>query len=407
MRRTLLRLAPVLLVVPLTLAAGTGCRKTGAKHEPTKALVVSTGAPSLTSPSSLQALPAPFAAPVVTGTPDVATLVARVNPSVVNITTIHEVRTHPAMGSGNDPFGYFNRRFGRGVGPRDQVMRQSSLGSGFIIDAEGHVVTNAHVVDGADEVHVKLADEREFDAKVVGRDARLDLAVLALQGAKDLPAASLGKSEPLRVGEYVVAIGNPFGLGHTVTMGIVSAKGRSIGAGPYDDFIQTDASINPGNSGGPLFDLQGRVVGINSAINPNGQGIGFAIPIDMLKDVLPQLLAAGHVDRGRLGVAFKPIDAKLARTLKLDKARGAYVADVERGSPADRAGLESGDVIVKVEGKEVGHAEELPRLIALHPPGTKLAIDVLREGKIRSFEVELGKLREPRPRVDEDDQPAD
>jgi serine protease Do len=149
------------------------------------------------------------------------------------------------------------------------------------------------------------------------------------------------------------------------------------------------------------------VVGINSAINPNGQGIGFAIPIDMLKDVLPQLLAAGHVDRGRLGVAFKPIDAKLARTLKLDKARGAYVADVERGSPADRAGLESGDVIVKVEGKEVGHAEELPRLIALHPPGTKLAIDVLREGKIRSFEVELGKLREPRPRVDEDDQPAD
>jgi serine protease Do len=399
MRRTLLRLTPVLLVVPLALAAGTGCRKSAARQEPTKALVVAV-------PSSLAPVPAPFAAPVITGTPDVATLVATVKPSVVNITTIHELRSHPAMGMGNDPFGYFNRRFGRGSGPRDQVMRQSSLGSGFLIDAEGHVVTNAHVVDGADEVHVKLADEREFDAKVVGRDARLDLAVLALQGAKDLPAASLGKSEQLRVGEYVVAIGNPFGLGHTVTMGIVSAKGRSIGAGPYDDFIQTDASINPGNSGGPLFDLQGRVVGINSAINPNGQGIGFAIPIDMLKDVLPQLLAKGHVDRGHLGVAFKPIDAKLARTLKLDKARGAYVADVERGSPADRAGLESGDVIVKVEGRDVTHAEELPRLIALHPPGTKLAIDVLREGKSRSFEVELGKLREPRARVDEDE-PSD
>ncbi len=402
----MLRLAPAFLSFSLVVAVGAGCHRAAQRREADKTHVV---AATSTSAPSTPAIPAPFAAPVVTGTPDVATLVATVKPSVVNITTIHELRSPrptSGMGSGNDPFGYFDRRFGRGAGPRDQVVRQSSLGSGFIIDAEGHVVTNAHVVDGADEVHVKLADDREYDAKVVGRDARLDLAVLALEGAKDLPAASLGKSESLRVGEYVVAIGNPFGLGHTVTMGIVSAKGRSIGAGPYDDFIQTDASINPGNSGGPLFDLQGRVIGINSAINPNGQGIGFAIPIDMLKDVLPQLLASGHVDRGHLGVAFKPVDAKLARTLKLDKARGAYVADVERGSPAERGGLESGDVIVKVEGKDVAHAEELPRLIALHPPGTKLAIDVLREGKVHAFVVELGKLREPR-RHAEEDEPAD
>src|SRR5262249_13911730 len=252
-----------------------------------------------------------------------------------------------------DPFGMFGQgRRRRGGG--DQVYRQKALGSGFIVDTAGHVVTNAHVVEEADSVRVKLADDREFDAKVKGRDARLDLAVLELVGAHDLPTVSLGSSQELRVGEYVVAIGNPFGLGNTVTMGIVSAKSRSIGAGPYDDFVQTDASINPGNSGGPLFNLRGQVVGINTAINPPGKGIGFAMPVDALKDVLPQLLSAGKVARGRLGVAVQPVDTALAKALGLDKTKGALVGDVEPGGPADKAGLRPGDLILKVDQTEIG-----------------------------------------------------
>src|SRR5208282_2230045 len=195
-----------------------------------------------------------------------------------------------------------------------------------LIDKQGHVVTNAHVIDDADVVKVKLTDDREYTAKVIGKDTRMDLAVLQLQNASDLPEpVALGSSDALRVGEYVVAIGNPFGLGGTVTMGIVSAKGRTIGAGPYDDFIQTDASINPGNSGGPLFNLRGQVVGINTAINPNGKGIGFAIPVDELKDVLPQLLTSGKVARGRIGVVIQGVDPALAKALGLDKPKGALV----------------------------------------------------------------------------------
>ena len=242
---------------------------------------------------------APFATPpVLPGTPDIATLVAKVRPAVVNITTVHELRTPRGLVGPDfgELFPFFHQ--GRPGMPRnrggedDEVMKQQALGSGFLVDAQGHVVTNAHVIDDADVVKVKLADDREYRAKVVGKDDRLDVAVLAARECARaiFPSASLGSSEALRVGEYVVAIGNPFGLGDTVTMGIVSAKGRTIGAGPYDDFIQTDASINPGNSGGPLFNLRGQVVGINTAINPQGKGIGFAIPIDAVKDVLPQLL---------------------------------------------------------------------------------------------------------------------
>ncbi len=401
MRALRLRLLPVLIVVPLALAGATGCQRLRSSRPDASGA----SAAAKTQGAAVPQIPPPFSSPVVTGTPDVATLVAKVKPAVVNITTIQKTRLRRPMDE-MDPFGYFQHRFGYRPGP-DQVMRQKALGSGFIIDGAGHVVTNAHVVEGADEVRVKLADDREFDAKVVGRDQRIDLALLQLQDApKDLPAASLGASDALRVGEYVVAIGNPFGLGHTVTMGIVSAKGRSIGAGPYDDFIQTDASINPGNSGGPLFDLQGRVVGINSAINPNGQGIGFAIPIDMLEQVLPQLLATGHVERGRLGVAFRAIDPHLAKKLDLDGEHGAYVAQVEPDSPADRAGIRQGDVITKVEGRDVAHAEELPRMVALRAPGTKLSIEVLRDGKPRRFEVELGRMREAQRSVD-DEQPSD
>jgi serine protease Do len=340
---------------------------------------------------------APFASPPMRqGMPDLVALVERVNPSVVNITTIHE-RRRPNVES-DFPFDFF---FGPMAPPGmrpprggDDVRRERALGTGFIIDAEGHVVTNAHVVDDANQVKVRLADERELDAKVIGRDARLDLAVLRLENPGQVAHATLGSSEALRVGENVVAIGNPFGLGHTVTMGIVSAKSRAIGAGPYDDFIQTDASINPGNSGGPLFNLRGEVVGIATAINPRAQGIGFAIPVDALKDVLPQLLTTGHVARGRIGALVQPVDATMAKALGLDKARGALIADVEAGGPAARAGLKAGDIIIRVDDTEVAHSSDLPRIVARHAPGTHVKLVVLRDRAERTFDVTLDELKD-------------
>jgi len=382
-------------VTALVLAFGTGCQHSA-----------SAAAPQDVPPSSS----APFATPpVLPGTPDVATLVARVRPSVVNITTVHEVKTPrgefglPDLGN-LLPFFNNNRgtpgpthrhRGGGGEEGGDDVTKQQALGSGFLIDEQGHVVTNAHVVDEADVVKVKLADDREFRAKVVGKDDRLDVAVLQLQNAPhDLPVASLGSSEALRVGEYVVAIGNPFGLGNTVTMGIVSAKGRTIGAGPYDDFIQTDASINPGNSGGPLFNLRGQVVGIDTAINPQGKGIGFAIPIDAVKDVLPQLIANGRVARGRLGVVIQGMDEDLAKALGMDHPHGALVEEVEPGSPADKAGIKSGDVIVAVDGRDVPRSEELPRIVARHAPDTHVKVTVSRAGQRRDVDVALAPLKD-------------
>ncbi len=380
-------------LIPLTalaLAFGTGCQHAASAAAP--------------QDSSSQGPAAPFSSPpVLPGTPDVATLVAKVKPSVVNITTVQEVRV-PRGDFGfpgfEDMLPFFRqgpgrRRGGGGGEGGDEVLKQQALGSGFIVDAQGHVVTNAHVIDDADTVKVKLADDREYRAKVVGKDTRLDVAVLQLENAPaDLPVASLGASDALRVGDYVVAIGNPFGLGNTVTMGIVSAKGRTIGAGPYDDFIQTDASINPGNSGGPLFNLRGQVVGIDTAINPQGRGIGFAIPIDAAKAVLPQLIATGHVSRGRIGAAIQGMDEDLAKALGLDRPHGALVEDVEPGSPAEKAGIKSGDVIVAVDGQDVPHAEELPRMIAQHKPGAHVKLTVLRDKQTRQVDVTLAPLEE-------------
>ena len=294
------------------------------RHPPIRRRCTCTSLPPQAAVEASQRLPRPprpsttrrrpFASPpVLTGTLDVATLVAKLKPAVVNVTVVHEVH-RPRM----EGMPFLGRFFGpnggggmqgpnRDEGGGDEVLKQQGLGTGFIIDAEGHILTNAHVVDGADQVRVKLDDEREFEAKVKGKDERLDVAVLEIIGkVNGLPYVSLGSSDQLRVGESVVAIGNPFGLGNTVTTGIVSAKSRTIGAGPYDDFIQTDAAINPGNSGGPLFNTRGQVIGINTAINPNGTGIGFAIPIDLVQDVVPQLLATGHVSRGKLGVVIQP-----------------------------------------------------------------------------------------------------
>jgi serine protease Do len=337
------------IMVPtvLVLAMGMGCHTSAAAHDA-----------------------APFVnPPMLTGAPDVATLVAKVKLAVVNITITKDTGDEDAFG---------------------REGRQQALGSGILVDPQGHVVTNAHVVDGASVVEVKLSDEREYRAKVVGKDDRLDLAVVQLENAPhDLPYASLGSSEALRVGEYVVAIGNPFGLGNTVTMGIVSAKGRSLGAGPYDDFIQTDASINPGNSGGPLFDLHGQVIGINSAINPAGKGIGFAIPIDEVKQVLPELIAKGHVSRGQLGVVIQGMDDGIAKALGMDKAHGALVEEVNPHGAGDKAGLHAGDVIVTVDGHDVARSMDLPRMIASHAPGSRVRLGVLREGHAQTLDATL------------------
>lgn len=358
--------------------------------------LAATAAPGATGVA--ESVVAPFAsAPVLPGAPDIAGLVDKVNSTVVNITTIHEIR-QPSPGF-NWPFDFFRgpldpRGLPRQAPRGENVIKQRALGSGFIVDGEGHVVTNAHVVENADHVRVRLADEREIDATVVGRDKKLDLAVLEMKDAKGVQAAALGSSDALRVGQYVMAIGNPFGLGHTVTMGIVSAKSRSIGAGPYDDFIQTDASINPGNSGGPLFNLKGEVVGINTAINPQGKGIGFAIPVDALKDALPQLLKSGHVARGKLGVLIQQVDEPLAKAMGLGRPRGALVGDVEAGGAASRAGLQTGDVIIRVDDSDIPHAADLPRTIARHAPGSKVKVTVVREREERSFDVALDELKD-------------
>jgi serine protease Do len=359
-----------------------------------------TGAELPAPPSSL-VLQTP---PVLPGTPDVPSLVLRVRPGVVNITTTQELRSRGPF----DPFEFFfgqRRPTMRGGG--DSVVKRRALGSGFIVDSRGHVVTNAHVVAGAAAVRVTLADGRELSAVVKGNDERLDVALLELQGAKDLPFVALGSSDATRVGEYVVAIGNPFGLGDTVTMGIVSAKGRELGAGPYDDFIQTDASINPGNSGGPLFNLRGEVIGINAAINPEGRGIGFAIPIDALREVLPQLEATGSVQRGRLGVMIQPVDADIARALDLPGPAGALVNEVEPGGPASAAGLEPGDVILRVDQRPVATAHDLPRLVAVQKPGTVVTLDVLGRAKgRRSVRVKLAAIVDEHEKATNEAAPA-
>lgn len=349
------------------------------------------GAPVGASTSTPQVARPPLAPAPVPATFDVAALAENVKPLVVNITTTHAANVPTVMDmDGIDPFDFFFG--GRGRGPRELRQKQTALGTGFIVDAAGYVATNNHVVDGADGVRVRLADEREFSADVVGRDKMLDLALLKLRDAKDLPASPLGSSDQLRVGEHVLAVGNPFGLGHTVTLGIVSAKARSIGAGPYDDFIQTDASINPGNSGGPLFNWKGEVVGINTAIRAGANGIGFAIPVDVLKDIIPQLREKGRVDRGKLGLAFQPVSPDLAAAMKLDSTRGALVADVEPNGAAARAGIRPGDVIVAIDATPIVHAEELPRNVARNVPGSTIKVALLRGHERRELAVTLDAL---------------
>jgi serine protease Do len=338
------------------------------------------------------AFPRPTPAATV---PDFVVLAKDLKPAVVNISTSKTVRLRrPVLPGPRSPQQDFFDRFFQG---QPQTPRKErSLGSGFVISADGYILTNDHVVDGADEIKVRLSDGRNFTATVKGLDPKLDLALLKIEAGDKLPVARLGDSGALKVGEWVMAIGNPFGLEQTVTVGIVSAKGRVIGAGPYDDFIQTDASINPGNSGGPLFNTAGEVVGINTAIVASGQGIGFAIPINAAKSILTQLKETGHVSRGWLGVSVQLVTEDLAESFGLKEPKGALVAEVIADSPAEKAGIKRGDIILTFDGHEVDAINDLPRLVAATPAGKEVRLSVFRNGKTIEVTATVGKLQEER-----------
>ena len=340
--------------------------------------------------------------------PDLVPLVKRLKPVVVNISTTHNPTKSglgklPPNAFGNKPLDDFFRRFFEQA-PQES-FKSRSLGSGVIIDSEGYILTNNHVIEDADNIHVRLPDEREFAATVVGRDAKTDLALIRIKGAGTLPVAQMGDSDQAEVGSWVVAIGNPFGLETTVTAGIISAKGRIIGSGPYDDFLQTDAAINPGNSGGPLFDLKGAVIGINTAIfsrSGGNMGIGFAIPVNMAKTVLEQLKAHGHVTRGWLGVRIQSVTQDLAQALGLEKRHGALVASVEPKSPAFLAGVKAGDVIVRFDGRRVDDMNALPTIVAGTPVGKRVGMEVVRAGKALMLDVVIAEMEEKATEVAEE-----
>lgn len=333
--------------------------------------------------------------------PSFADVVKKEKPSVVNISTTRIIKGSSFGGHSQPPLDPFRDFFGDefierffGQAPKKEYKTQN-LGSGFIISKDGYILTNNHVIENADEIIVRLSDEREFTAEIIGRDAKTDLALIKIKDHDALPVAVLGDSDKLDVGEWVIAIGNPFGVGQTVTAGIVSAKGREIGAGPYDDFIQTDASINPGNSGGPLFNTKGEVVAINTAIySPSGGnvGIGFAIPVNMAKRLLPQLKEKGSVTRGWLGVMIQPITKELAETFDLSSVEGALVADVVKGSPAEKAGLKRGDVIISFDDEKIGKMKQLPGLVAATKVGTKVKLKVIRGGKEKILNAKIERL---------------
>jgi serine protease Do len=357
----------------------------------------------ISKPQAQQSAASP-SAPVATALQPMSfvDLAKKAKPAVVNISVEQTVK-----GPGNAPFrspfnendpfhDFFERFFNEQQGPRE--YKQRGLGSGFIIDKDGYILTNNHVVSHSDKILVKMADNKEYSAKVIGSDPKTDLALIKIEPKEPLIALPLGDSDKLEVGEWVIAIGNPFGLEHTVTAGIVSAKYRNINMGPYDNFIQTDASINRGNSGGPLLNTRGEVVGINAVIMSDGMGsgsvgIGFAIPVNMAKDLLPQL-KEGKVVRGWLGVLIQEITPDLKEKFNLKENKGALVADVNPDGPADKAGIKRGDVITTFDGKEVNGFKDLPLIVSKTPVGKTVSVEVLRKGEKKSFKVKVGELKE-------------
>lgn len=326
-----------------------------------------------------------------------ADLAAQVKPAVVNISTTSTMKV-----PGN-PFrqffgpheqnplgGFFHQFFGD---IPDRELKQQSLGSGFIVDKDGYIITNNHVVEGAQEIKVKLTDGREFTAKVVGRDTKTDLALIKISSIfKDLPTLPLGDSDKMRVGDWVLAVGNPFGLEHTVTQGIISATGRVIGSGPYDNFLQTDAPINPGNSGGPLINITGEVIGINTAILASGQGIGFAIPASVAKVIIPQLKEKGKVVRGWIGVSIQSITPDLAQSLGLKDTKGALIADVVQNGPAASAGIKQGDVIISFDGKEISNTSDLSFRVSETAIGKTVPVTIIRNSKEFTLNMTIAEM---------------
>ena len=329
------------------------------------------------------------------GLPDFTGLVEREAPAVVNISTtqiIHNAPGLPNLPEG-DPFFEFFKRFAPQM-PRDQESQ--SLGSGFIISSDGYIMTNAHVIDHADKITVRLTDKREFSARVIGADKRTDVALIKIDAA-NLPKVLLGSPDKLKVGEWVIAIGSPFGFDSSVTAGIVSAKGRALPQENYVPFIQTDVAINPGNSGGPLFNMSGEVVGINSQIytrSGGSMGLSFAIPIDVAAQVAEQLRSSGKVTRGRIGVTIQELTRDLAESFGLNKANGALISSVEKGGPADKAGIEASDVIIKFDGHEVVNSSDLPRIVAAIRPGSKVPVEVWRKGEAKTLTVLVARMPE-------------
>ena len=339
------------------------------------------------------------------GIPSLRKLVKRLKPSVVNIRVVQKVARSsfipempiPEMRPfEDDPTAELFRRFQRewpaGRIPFPRFYRQG-VGSGFIFSRDGLIVTNHHVVKGAEDIRVTLHDGRTYTAKVLGSDPKTDLALLKIEEKVELPAVTFADSDSIAPGDWVIAIGNPFGLGHTVTTGIVSGTGRSIGSGPYDNFIQTDASINPGNSGGPLFNLSGEVIGVNTAILPHGQGIGFAIPVNMMRNIVASLNEKGYVSRAWLGVQIQDVTPELAKAFDLKQAKGALVSGVLSESPADRAGIRRGDVIVEFAGEEVNNARALPRMVAKAAIGKEAKVRILRNSRPQEIAVTLGEMK--------------
>ncbi len=318
------------------------------------------------------------------------------SPAVVNIQTVRTAKTKNMFRQFNrSPFGdddpmedFFNKFFG----PNQQKeFKQRSLGSGFIIDKEGYIVTNNHVVQDSDKIKVILKNEKEYNAEIIGRDPNTDLALIKIKTENSLPVLKLGNSDALKVGQWVVAIGSPFGLEHTVTAGIVSAKGRVIGSGPYDDYIQTDASINPGNSGGPLLNMNGEVIGINTIIIAGGQGIGFAIPINLAKGIVEQLKKYGDVTRGWVGITIQDLPADLSNYLGIEGKKGVLVSDVIPGDPADKAGIKPKDIITEINGQNIDSSRTLLKIVAGMSVGKNVKIKILRDGKEKIVNVEIAK----------------
>ena len=355
--------------------------------------LTTSGAPEIQTASAVTPLDA-FKTPA-----SFSDLAEKVKPAVVNISTTKTYKGRGGFGSpfGRSPFGgpfgddFFDRFFGD-IPQRE--FKQRSLGSGFIISNDGYIFTNNHVIEQADKILVKVSDNKEYEAKVIGTDAKTDIALIKIKPTNSLPVVEIGDSDKVKVGEWVMAIGNPFGLEQTVTAGIVSAKGRVIGAGPYDNFIQTDASINPGNSGGPLFSMDGKVIGINTAIVAQGQGIGFAIPINMAKSILADLKTKGKVTRGWLGISVQDISEDIAKNLNYKSRNGALISDVFKGDPADAAGIKVGDIVIEINGKSIKDTHELLITVAAAHVGEKMAIKVVRDGKEMVFTVIVSERKD-------------